>query len=482
MTSQMLAPLAVFAATVLAAAWARKRPAWLRLAIVVTGLALLTAALLPVVGSTLAPNFGPLSASEGVPLARLLLAAWWMLLARALILAGQIALGVDRQQHVARLASDLAAATVYLGTGLAILDLVFGVSVTGLVATSGIIAIVLGLALQNTLGDLFSGIAMGIDRPFNVGDVVWIEGGVEGRVVEVNWRSTRIATATNDLATVPNSVVAKSRLLNRSSPSERHTGSIRIALEPGVLPRDAIVLLREAAAGTDHLSPGAEPSVVCTELRGEAALYEITLSAPLGSFDAARSDFLHQVARHSRHAGVALAPQDGSALVRLAAPQLHDRLREVLLLHALDEAELDELATLTVQHRGEPGATLFEQGGGLASMFIIARGTFAVMRDDGHGLQRLGTIGPGDYFGELALLTGTPNAATVRALTSFEALEVTKTALTPLMQKNPRLLHAFEEAAAKAQALLTRTIAAQAARDELPTLSLLVRIRTFFGL
>ena len=199
----------------------RTRPDALCLALTATSLALLTATLLPLVGSTVAPQYAPGLTPAALLSEKLFVAVWWVLVARTAIFSGRIAMRIDRRPHAARLASDLAAAAVYLGAWLAIVDVAFGVSVTGLVATSGIIAIVLGLALQSTLGDLFSGIAIGIDRPFGIGDLIWIEGGIEGRVVETNWRSTRIMTAASDVATIPNSVVAKSPPAETGAPRRR---------------------------------------------------------------------------------------------------------------------------------------------------------------------------------------------------------------------------------------------------------------------
>ena len=214
---------------------------------------------------------------------KLLVAVWWILVARLLIMAGRIALGINRHHPPTRLASDLVAGAVYLASVLAILDLVFGLSVTGLAATSGVIAIVLGLALQSTLSDLFSGVALGLDRPFKTGDIVWIEGGIEGRIVETNWRSTRLATTTDDVATVPNSVVAKSRLRNRSAPDEGHSGSVRLVLDASILPRHAIEVLQAACKNVSLISADPAPTFLCTDLRGEGGVYEVTFQPRLAS-------------------------------------------------------------------------------------------------------------------------------------------------------------------------------------------------------
>jgi small-conductance mechanosensitive channel/CRP-like cAMP-binding protein len=456
--------------------WAR-RP-WQRLLLCLLCLGASTYALSPLIGPTFQPRFADDAAAAF--LEKLLVAGWWLVLARATITAGKVILGVDRKQHSARLLSDLVAAGVYLGGMLAILDLDFGVSVTGLLATSGVIAIVLGLALQNSLGDLFSGIAIGIDRPFKIGDLIVIEGAVEGRVVETNWRSTRIATADNDIATVPNSVVAKSRIVNRSIPSETHTGSVKIVIDPTVPPRKAMALLRGSALNAALISPSPAFTVACTDLTGTGATYQLGFSAPAALFADARSDLLQQVARHARYNGVALASQDGTPTVAVEPPEPLHLLNEVLLMQPLGAEDRNALAERLRRREGDAGGVLFRQGGSVASLFVIARGVFEVTRDDGRGARRLGTIGPGDYFGEIALLTGSENSATVSALTPFLAYEITKEMIAPLLKRNPDLLVALEDAAGRAQALLERAIEAQVCHGPGSRSHLLDRIRAFF--
>ncbi len=369
-------PWLVIAVTVALAVFLRSHSPWLRLTISLASMALLTLLISPIVGSTTEPHFlrdvGPFEAFSE----KLFVAAWWLLLARIVVVGGQIVLRTDQQHHAARLALDLAAGAIYLGALIAITDIAFGVSVTGLVATSGIIAIVLGLALQNTLGDLFSGIAIGIDRPFKVGDLIWIEGSIEGRVIETNWRSTRIATGANDIATVPNSVVAKSRILNRSSPTETRTETVKVILDSAVPPKKGVALLRAAALNTGSLALRPAPKAICMELSGDGAGYEISFSTSISSLGNARSDLLEQVARHARYAGIALATQNGTPLIPRAAPDLLQLLSETDVLEALTPDERSLLASRIVAHKGEPGDTIFKQGGALSSLFIIAGGTF----------------------------------------------------------------------------------------------------------
>src|SRR5260221_5773919 len=139
---------------------------------------------------------------------RVLVVAWWLVSARVVVGGLYFALRHDRRHRSARLVVDLMAAAIYVGTGVIVLKLVLALPVAGLFSPSGVVAIVLGLALQSTLADVFSGIAVGIEAPFQVGDRISLGADIEGRVIETNWRSIRVQTDGEDIATIPNSVMA----------------------------------------------------------------------------------------------------------------------------------------------------------------------------------------------------------------------------------------------------------------------------------
>lgn len=111
---------------------------------------------------------------------------------------------------------------------MAIIAYVFDLPVQGLIATSGAIAIILGLALQSTLSDVFSGLVLNFSRPYRPGDWISIDGGADGRVIEMNWRATHVLTAKRDLAIVPNSIIGKAKIINASSPSRIHGMSLTV--------------------------------------------------------------------------------------------------------------------------------------------------------------------------------------------------------------------------------------------------------------
>lgn len=119
---------------------------------------------------------------------------WWLWAAWLLVGLLRGFFIFERRPHEGKLVHDLLAGLVYLATVFAIIGYVFDLPVQGLLATSGAIAIVLGLALQSTLNDVFSGLVLNFSRPFRLGDWINIEGGTEGRVIEMNWRSTQVLT------------------------------------------------------------------------------------------------------------------------------------------------------------------------------------------------------------------------------------------------------------------------------------------------
>jgi small-conductance mechanosensitive channel len=113
---------------------------------------------------------------------------WWLLGARTAVGIMRLIVVLEGRPRQTKIVSDLLAGATYTATTLAIINYVLRVPIGGLIATSGVIAIVLGLALQSTLSEVFSGIAMGLEHPYKPGDVLSVEGGIEGQVVQIGWR------------------------------------------------------------------------------------------------------------------------------------------------------------------------------------------------------------------------------------------------------------------------------------------------------
>ncbi len=121
--------------------------------------------------------------------------AWWLWAAWFLVGLIRSVVVFERRPREGKLVQDLLSALIYLAAVFAIVAYVFDLPIQGLLATSGAIAIVLGLALQSTLNDVFSGLVLSLSRPYRPGDWINIEGGTEGHVIEMNWRATHVLTS-----------------------------------------------------------------------------------------------------------------------------------------------------------------------------------------------------------------------------------------------------------------------------------------------
>jgi small-conductance mechanosensitive channel len=197
---------------------------------------------------------------------RVLVVAWWLVSARVVVAVLYFTLRHDRGHRSAKLVVDLTAAAIYVGAALIVLTSVLALPVAGLVATSGVVAIVLGLALQSTLADVFSGIAVDIEAPFQVGDRISCGADIEGRVIETNWRSIRVQTDGEDIAIIPNSVMAKLQIVNRSVPSRRRMVSAQVRCPATVDPERVIQVLDEATLLCPAILEAPPSSVALTRL------------------------------------------------------------------------------------------------------------------------------------------------------------------------------------------------------------------------
>ncbi len=136
-----------------------------------------------------------------------------------------------RRQPYPRLLKDLVAAVLFLIASAATAALFMGQGAVGAIAGSGLILAMLGFAIRNVVADTLSGIALGIEGPFRIGDWVDIDGLSRGRVIEIGWRTTRILTRDATYTILPNSKIARQRITNYSAPKPLYRAQINITLD-----------------------------------------------------------------------------------------------------------------------------------------------------------------------------------------------------------------------------------------------------------
>ena len=177
-----------------------------------------------------------------------------------------------------RLFADLASGLIYVLAFFGMIGTVFKVPVSTFLATSGVLAIVLGLALQNTLGDVLSGLAINIERPFGAGDWITLADHVSGQVLQVNWRATRIRTWSHDMVVIPNSVASKAIVTNHSRPKGPHRCIIRVSVDATTAPARVIAALMAAGTESPNIAVGTVPLAYACAFSDGLVDYELAFA------------------------------------------------------------------------------------------------------------------------------------------------------------------------------------------------------------
>lgn len=395
-----------------------------------------------------------------------------------------------RQQVVApqilRAITSIALYCLLIGWGVSV---IFHYSITGWLAGTTVLAAVLGLALQETLGNLFSGIALHLEDTFAIGDVLH-SGDFIGVVESVSWRSTKIRTFDNNVVVLPNSILGRERIeiYPRNNLNAR---TLKVGVDYHVPPAQVIAVLTQAASHVEGVSRDRP----CFARVGAFADSAVTYEVKYFTRDYAARDRIDAEIRKA--VWYALQRNDISIAFPIRAYQpytppkaeSHDVSREEVLarLHAVDVlAPLSDSAHANVAeaahiHFYAKGETILRRGTAGDSMFIIHQGTVSVRVNAGNGapVQEVAQLGPGEVFGEMALLTGEARTADIVALTDTIAFEVSKTALQPILQQHPDLAGAITAKIIERRDRLEEQ-RAEEAEDEQQ--SLVSRIRAYFGL
>ena len=245
-----------------------------------SGLLFLITALIPRPGNTLGVLlFSPRPAGIHLPLEFFGL-AWWILgawLVKSLLdlILRRTIFPNDNQPHARRLFADLASGLVYVVAFVGIVETVLKQPISAVLATSGVIAIVLGLALQNTLADVFSGLAINVERSFRAGDWITMNGNVEGEIMEINWRATRIRSARNEIIVIPNSIVAKAVVTNHRRLNLPHLCTVCLTVDHRISPVRVIAELRKAAAACAGVARNHTPTAYAADFKDAAVVYQL---------------------------------------------------------------------------------------------------------------------------------------------------------------------------------------------------------------
>ena len=358
-----------------------------------------------------------------------------------------------------------------------------------ILATTAVGAVVIGFALQDTLGNLFAGLAIQIEKPFRVGH--WVNvAGKDGMVSEITWRATKIRTKTGNFVIVPNNVLARDTITNYSEPIPETRIELDIGASYDTPPNQVKSTILEAIRNEPLLAGSRQPEVLLADFAASAVTYRIRV----WTADFARDEVICDRIRTSvyyafRRAGIIIPYPIQVEMFRedLAAavhdPETAGRLLETVGIFAtLPADERTHLAAAARQSLYAAGESIVREGDAGSSLFVVARGeTVVTLAPSAHEVARLG---PGDFFGEMSLLTGEPRTASVTAVTDVEVLEITADAFRRFVLANPAAVERIGVAVADRAAALDKHRAAGAAAPAGVEEShkFLARVRRFLGL
>src|SRR2546430_2620027 len=366
----------------------------------------------------------------------------------------------------------------------------------GLLAGSTAVAIIVGFAGQNLFAGIIGGIAIQINRPFKLGE--WVKVcHTYGEVREINWRSTRLCTNDEIYLDIPNNEMVSHQIVNLHYPTELHAMRIRVGVEYKNPPNLVKEALARAAQGAKNVVPDPPVRVFLVDFADYAVIYEIKYymgnhSRINETNDAVRTNVWYELKRRGitipfpirtlqvqRKAALPVQEEKAEALSILRAEPLFESLSEEQLNHVVLEARLKLFG------RGEP---VIEEGAEGDSMFVMLRGAANVFVSKNGSRIRVATLGEGDCFGEMSLLTGEPRSATVRADGDCYVMEIGKPVMAELLRDAPSYLEKLSELLAQRK-METEGVLKEVAtpgehvlKRRQYTATFLKRLRTFFAL
>jgi small-conductance mechanosensitive channel/CRP-like cAMP-binding protein len=343
---------------------------------------------------------------------------------------------------------------IYVSAAMGMAGVLFEIPLTGAIATSSVIGLVMGFALKSLISDTFSGIALNLDQGFSINDFIMLVGRpgttrISGRVTQINWRSTYLETPENSTLVIPNTVVSESIVMNFSRPAPASEFELIVTLDFEVPSERAVRVLNAAvhAAARENKAIW-DCKARISELNTTGITYKIKYMldpSKLGP-GKAKHFILGHVERQMKLTGLSLAHPKVDNWSR-ETPEINNSLGDVLnriwllkkiqLFKQFAEGELAGLAERMTMRTFAPGTQVITAGDAGQSMFLLSEGLTSVLVKGEDGEVDVATLRPGDFFGEMSLLTGEPRSATIMTLSETVAFEIDKEDLLPLLDANP---------------------------------------------
>ena len=356
------------------------------------------------------------------------------------------------------------------------------------VATTAVGAVVIGFALQDTLGNLFAGLAIQIEKPFRVGHWVTI-GGKDGMVSEITWRATKIRTKAGNFVVVPNSVLSRDTITNYSEPTLDTRVEVEVGATYDAPPNDVKAVIKAALVGEPLIAPEPKAEVLLVDFAASAITYRVRVWTTDFAADERVGDRIRSRIYYAfRRSGISI-PYPIQVQMEQEPPPAADldaaRARAfdgVEILAALSDGQRARLAQAARPVLFAAGETIVAEGDAGASMFVLRRGEASVRLAQSEG--EVARLREGAVFGEMSLLTGDARSATVVAESDCELLEIGADPFRSVVLADPAIVDRLAAAVGTRRAELERhraTRTQDGTTAETPQ-TLVARVRQFLRL
>ncbi len=363
---------------------------------------------------------------------------------------------------------------LYLILLFGILKGVLGINITPFLATSAVLTMILGLALQGVLGNIFSGLSIHMIDTLKRGD--WIKVGTanEGHVIETNWRETKILDRYSNVLIIPNNVVASEVLINYSRPDEETALTFPVKVSYDSPPSSVKLALQEAASNVPEILTLPAPEVYSTGYDDFGVSYILKFwindysekyqsIAKIGHliwYKLKRRNIEIPIPVSERVSDVLKSFQEHkgiSAEKEKAENNYRDLKNSEFLLYwkaedekepAVSEDEVRVMAASVQRQKYSTGEIIFRQGDRGENCFVVASGRLKGIITNEEKEKKYTTeffLEPGNLFGEMSLFTGMPRTATSIVEEESELLEITASDFALFLSKNPKLTERVAE-------------------------------------
>lgn len=397
---------------------------------------------------------------------------------------------------------DIAQGVLYLFLLLAALRAI-GFDPGSILTTGAVVTAVIGLSLQETLGNLVAGLAIQLQRPFDEGDWVQLEpdGKRIGRVVEINWRATKVITLDNVEVIVPNGMLAKVPIVNYSKPTKAARRSVYVSVSYDIPPPRVHEAILEAIRDAPGVLAEPAPSILTNNFGDSGIEYWVRFFTEdfdrRDGVDSGVRDRIYYALHRAnfeipfpqRKVHVHQVSDESVARDNDARIARRERaLASIDLLKFLDAGILWRLAAAATTRIFSPGETIVRQDDDADELFVIERGTVTVLLEGkGKKPSEVTKLGPGMFFGEMALVTGERRQATVRASTECELTVIGHQAFHDVLAASPDMVKELSRVLAERQTMLEEHAERLSSGDHerevsLKSIQFFDRIKKFFEL